>query len=119
MNDSKGFTLLDLLIGLVVIGVIGSIVGGVFFGVLFTPKSIASQSAQSYVDQINGVGGDGAKLIGCLSADNDGDGTVSCNMLNKKTGEQYTMLCESSLWAKFMGGSCKPPRPFTMNQQQQ
>lgn len=111
MQESKGFTLLELLIVLVVVGVIASGLSMLFF----TPKSIATQSAAHYIERAKTAGVDNFALLDCMSNDNDGDGKVSCTVVNQKTQQRQLLLCESTIWAKFMGGSCADPKPFTIN----
>ena len=116
-KQSSGFTLIELLVVLIIGGIFVSIVGGLFFGVLFTPKSIATASANHYIAAAKTAGVDDFALLDCMSNDNDRDGKVSCTVVNQKTKARQLLLCESTVWAKFMGGSCADPKPFTINNQ--
>jgi prepilin-type N-terminal cleavage/methylation domain-containing protein len=115
MENQKGFTVIELLVCVIVVGIAGSVLLGLFL----TPKTIATQSASSYIQQAKAAGVDDFKLLDCMSADNDRDGKISCTVINQKTNARQLLLCESTAWAKFMGGSCADPKPFTINNQNQ
>jgi prepilin-type N-terminal cleavage/methylation domain-containing protein len=116
--NTKGFTLMELLISLGFVGIFASIIAGIFSPLVFNPKGIAANSANNYISKAEVAGVDTFTLLDCMSNDNDGDGKVSCTVVNQKTKQRQLLLCESTIWAKFMGGSCADPKPFTINNPQ-
>lgn len=112
-NEVTELGLSDIVIVCVAL-IITLVLGSLFTPFLIPPKSIATQSAKNYINEL-AAQGDNVSLVNCLSADNDGDGTISCNVKNKESGAITALHCESTLYAKFFGGSCKLARPITIN----
>jgi prepilin-type N-terminal cleavage/methylation domain-containing protein len=115
---SEGFTLIELIAVIVVLGIVAAIVIVPLSVFVFNPKQIATNSATNYIAKAQAAGVDNFKLLDCLANDNDGDGKVSCTVVNQKTQQRQLLLCESTMWARFMGGSCADPKPFTINNPQ-
>ena len=113
-STEKGITLLELLVGLIIAGIFGSIIVGFVLAPL--SKGTAEISAKNYVQQAH-KRGQNIELVSCLAFDNDGDGTITCTF--DKAGQDLSLHCESGLMTRLVGGSCKPPRQFTVNDNQQ
>jgi type II secretory pathway pseudopilin PulG len=104
-STEKGITLIELLVGLIITGTLGSILVGFVLAPL--GKETAEISAKNYVEQAH-KRGQNIELVSCLAFDNDGDGTITCTF--DKGGIDLSLHCESGLLARLVGGSCKPPR---------
>ena len=122
MKTEKGFTLLDLFIGVTISGALLAILSGFVLAPL--GNSTAKMSAENYAKQVNAKGNVKLELDSCLAFDNDNDGTITCSfqrtpLRSPEPPSSVSLHCESGLMTRLVGGSCKPPRQFTVNDRAQ
>jgi len=105
MKRNHGFTLVELLIVVSIIGVIGAIVFGFIFRSCTSNSGEAEAEARKYAASL----GVEIKGVSCTDRDTDHDGYVSCSISYNDNGKLAITPVEcATRWSTNSG--CKSPR---------
>jgi prepilin-type N-terminal cleavage/methylation domain-containing protein len=102
IRNTHGFTLIELMIAVAVVGIIAAIASGFIFNTKGATERRAYESAQHFIST-NGIK---VKRITC-AGDSDSDGYGSCSILTEEN-EKIMLQCPSGFFDKWTGAvSCK------------
>ena len=104
-SKSRGFTLIELIIVVVIVGVIVALAGKFLFRGCTSSSDEAEVAAKAYAQKL------GLEVAGvsCTDQDSDGDGYVSCSISHKENGKLSVQPVEcAAKWS--MNSGCKAPK---------